>query len=567
MFTLLLIILMSSQGLSMDSRGTSFITAFPENIAVYYKKTMNLLKITTLHPNTTVNITYMANSNVTTTANISNGTILTMQLTKEVEEYQFGSSNKSFLITSDKNVTVLSMSGWEGRFQSRIVQPEQNLGTVYQIPPLNYTKISSSISPLMSSDSRFLPFRLMIINAGDRDSNVTIKQVDKSGQIQADNITLGPYRLFQFQINNTVREINAMDKVAVLLTHPCFDSNNCACNMVVNQLNPPEFDNSGIVRFLVPPIFNAKQLLVTTNQSLRVCQGFFRDGNVISVEKSTDILPLFPNFFNTSSLISTTVPVSLQLIAPGIILDLIPISMFSGCYLLDFNSSQNAALVIANTTITNGVRMNDQPLPSGTNWSVLNGSDYSWALVEAENIGTIWHNTSKIGVYMIERLESNSIYGSPAIAVNKDLDPNGCLVTPEMFVVGKEEMNWFMSREYCLQNADQFARIISEDTMDKVISNMTLEEPTEGWISLRRSLYSREWYWKNEDDFPSNVSYTYWGAEQPENPERGLCASVSLDPDKYFMWKSARCCSKKKPVCYKTTKYLNYLSHDTELDL
>lgn len=179
----------------MDSRGTNFITAFPENIAVYYKKTINLLKITTLHPNTTVNVTYMANGTVNTNASIGNGTILTMYLTKEVEEYQFVSSNKSFLITSDKNVTVLSVSGWQGRFQSRVVPPEQHLGTVYQVPALNYTKIAASFSPLMTSVVRFLPFRLMIINAVDRNNNVTIEQVDERGQSQTGRITLGPYKL------------------------------------------------------------------------------------------------------------------------------------------------------------------------------------------------------------------------------------------------------------------------------------------------------------------------------------------------------------------------------------
>lgn len=207
----------------------------------------------------------------------------------------------------------------------------------------------------------------------------------------------------------------------MLLTHPCFETINCSCNMVVNQLKPPVFDNIPAT-FLVPSIFSAKQLLVTTNQSCKVCQGLL--SNCISVQNSTDILPLFRNFINTSSLISTTVHVSLRLISPGLILDLLPTSMFSGCYLLGFNSTRSEALVIANTSSTNGVRMNDQPLPSNINWTVMNGTEYSWALVEAKKIGTIWHPTSKIGVYMIERLESNSIYGSPAIAINMDPGKN-----------------------------------------------------------------------------------------------------------------------------------------------
>ncbi|XP_039506857.1 uncharacterized protein LOC120462319 [Pimephales promelas] len=548
MLTVLFTILMFGQGLSMDSRGTSFITAFPENIAVFYKKTTNLLKITTLHPNTTVNITYMATGSINTTRYIKNGTILTVTLKKDAEEYHFDSSNKSVQITSDKNITVLSVSGWQERFQSRVVQPEQHLGTVYQVPALNYTKIAASLSLLTTSAVKFLPFRLMIINAVDRNNSVTIKQVDERGQSQADTITLGPYNLFQIEINETVREINSTAKVAVLLTHPCFETVSCSCNMVVNQLKPSAFDKIPDT-FLVPSIFSAKQLLLTTNQSCSVCQGL--TSNCILVQNST-ILPLYWNF------ISTTVHVSLHLISPGLILDLIPTSMFSGCYLLGFNSLRSGALVIANTSSTVGVRLNDQPLPSTITWSVINGTEYSWALVEAQEIGTIWHPTSKIGVYMIERLESDSIYGSPAIAINMNPDGNGCLVTPETFLLGQDEMSWFMSRQYCLENADQLARVVANTSVSRMAFNTTLQESKEGWIGLRRNLYTTEWYWKNEDDFPSTVKFTYWERGHPENPEKGLCASISLDPSKKFKWKSAGCCTKKKPVCYLSIKYFTY---------
>ncbi|XP_016313869.1 uncharacterized protein LOC107666876 isoform X1 [Sinocyclocheilus anshuiensis] len=362
MLAVLLTILMFNQGLSLDNRGTSFITAFPENIAVYYRKTYNLFKITTLHQNTMINVAYMANGNVTTNTSLAEGIIWTLNLTKQVEESQFMSSNKTFRITSDKNITVVSVSGWKGRFQSHVVQPEQNLGKVYQVPSLNYTKIATSFNLTVTSNVRFLPFRLMIINAVDMDKSVTIKGVDERGQSQEDTIMLDPYNLYQIQINGSVRQINAEDKVAVILTHPCFDSKNCSCNMILNQLQP-YVSNNNKDRFLVPPIFSARQLLVTTNQPFQVCQGCFSPYTGVWVQNSSDILPLLPNFKNIISTISTTVQVSLRLISPGLVLDLIPISKFSGCYLVDFNSSHSGALVIANTSSADAVRMNDQPLP------------------------------------------------------------------------------------------------------------------------------------------------------------------------------------------------------------
>lgn len=401
----------------MDSRGTSFITAFPENIAFYFQKTYNLLKITTLHPNTAVSVIEMESGNITNSGDVNNGTILTLNFSKDAEEYQFAFSNKSFRITSDKNITVLSISGWEGRFNSRVVPPDQNLGTVYQIPALNYTKIAASFNLSVTSNVTFLNFRLMIINAVDGDNRVTIKYGDGSGQGQ-ETITLGPFDLFQMQINGSVGEISATDKVAVILTHPCLDTVNCSCNMVANQLKPQVSDRK-VASFPVPSIFGVKQLFVTTNQAFKVCQGVFNNANSIAVQTSADILPLFPNFVNKTLLISTSIHVSLRLISPGLILDLMPTSMFSGCFLVDFNSLHSGALVIANTSSTTGVKMNDQPL--NVIWYPLNGTEYSWALVEAQVIGTIWHPNTKIGVYMTERLDSNTVYGSQAIALNMDL--------------------------------------------------------------------------------------------------------------------------------------------------
>ncbi len=367
----------------------------------------------------------MANGSVATNTSLAEGIVWTLNLTKQVEESQFMSSNKTFRITSDKNITVLSVSGWEGRFQSHVVQPEQNLGKVYQVPSLNYTKIATSFNLTMTSAVRFLPFRLMIINAVDTDNRVTIKRVDERGQSQEDTITLDPYNLYQIQINGSVTQIKANDKVAVILTHPCFDSKNCSCNMVLNQLQP-YVSNNNEDRFLVPPIVSAIQLLVTTNQPFQVCQGYFTNCTSVWVQNSSDILPLLPNFKNNMSLISTNIQVSLRLISPGLILDLIPISKFSGCYLVDFSSSRSGVLVIANTSGADAVRMNNQPLPQYIKWNVMNGTEYSWALVEGKRINTIWHPFARIGVYMIERLESNNTYWSAATVINTD--PGECLV-------------------------------------------------------------------------------------------------------------------------------------------
>ncbi len=60
------------------------------------------------------------------------------------------------------------------------------------------------------------------------------------------------------------------------------------------------------------------------------------------------------------------------------------------------------------------------------------------------------------------------------------LDDGGCLVTPEMFVLGEDEMSWFKSREYCLENADLFARLSNESSQTKMVLTMTLKKTHRG---------------------------------------------------------------------------------------
>ncbi|KAI7806938.1 uncharacterized protein LOC130558079 [Triplophysa rosa] len=567
MLAVLLTIFMFSQGLSLEDQGRTFITAFPENIAYFHQKVLNYLKITCLLDYTEVTITYVGevDEGISTRRVLDKaGVTWTWSLTKEVEVSQFKTSNKSILISSNQNVTVLSMSGWPGRFLSHVVQPIGNLGTVYHVPTLNYTKLVASFDLMLNPDTRYNSFRLLIINAANQSNKVTIKQVNKQGGRSEFNQTLDKYNLFQLPTYGEVTEINATEKIAVMFTHPCFDSRSCSCNMVLNQLRPTKLVNLSS-RFYIPfhasyPTTSIKQLFLTTNQlNISVVNGTFQNaGFEVNVINSTDILPLLPGFNKPSQLITISKTVSLTLISPGLILDLIPESLFAGCYLVHFNSLNSEALVLAQTSSTDSVRMNAAGLPHTTKWTVVNGTRFSWTIVRgnaADTSATIWHTDSMIGVYVIEKLEYN-IYGRAAIVLSDEPDPKGCVVTPGTFVIGDEELNWFWSRKYCQVHSDHFARPFHEQFQNKMVLNITVPTPVEGWISLRRDLLTREWYWRSEDNFSPQVNFTYWEQGQPDVPEKGLCASVSLDPAKTFKWKSARCCSKKKPVCYNNPKYL-----------
>lgn len=133
-------------------------------------------------------------------------------------------------------------------------------------------------------------------------------------------------------------------------------------------------------------------------------------------------------------------------------------------------------------------------------------------------------------------------------------DLHGCVLVPGAFAVGPDPLNWMKSHEYCMNNGNQFACPVSKAVLKDMADNLTTENGS-GWIGLRRSLLTTEWYWQGENE-PS-VSYVHWDDGQPLDILKGLCASTSLDPKNDFKWQSARCCEEKKPVCYKRPACLN----------
>lgn len=137
-------------------------------------------------------------------------------------------------------------------------------------------------------------------------------------------------------------------------------------------------------------------------------------------------------------------------------------------------------------------------------------------------------------------------------------DLHGCVSVPGAFATGRDPLTWKKSREYCMNNENQFACPVTESVHKDMADNLNKEDG-DGWIGLRRSLLTTDWYWQEEYDTPISVNYDHWDDKHPLDLLKGLCTSVSLDPKNDFKWRSARCCDKKKPVCYKRPAYLNPL--------
>ncbi|XP_057191454.1 uncharacterized protein LOC130555350 [Triplophysa rosa] len=237
--------------------------------------------------------------------------------------------------------------------------------------------------------------------------------------------------------------------------------------------------------------------------------------------------------------------------------------MFAGCYLLQLYSDIKSALVIAETGSRNNVHKQYDNI-TFAKWTVITGTKYSSAIIPLTNPSTfIWHSSSKIAVYILENT-GTAVYGGPAIPINDQPGEFGCVVIPGQIEVGNDRLSWAEALAPCTSLQKQLACLTSEDIQMNLANTVNTTEDEEAWIGLRPSFMTTDWYWQRQTpsttSLPSPSSdFFHWADGQPLDSFMGLCASLSLVREDEFKWKSAKCCEKKRPVCYKSPIYLNPL--------
>ncbi|XP_077070275.1 IgGFc-binding protein [Siphateles boraxobius] len=541
MLTILLITAMLGQGQSWDSIGLNFITAFPENIAFYYPvNPVNALNITAVQADTVVTIS-ISDSTWTYQDTLPAGKPVTVTLPLGIEEYRFVQTLQTVKISSTKLIAVQSISQRGDSVQTNVVQPMKNLGTFYSIPALNYSKmINTFFQSTGNISKKYSSFGLVIINGAE--SNF-IKIVKKPRNIIS---ILDPYAVLQLQTDGTEISVQSDYKVAVMLTHPCVEISGCRCNMVVNQLYP---DTQWDSRFPVPGILNVR-LHLTSSTNIIASGGNIQSG---TFEAYTSKLLSLPSLELGSQFINTTDPASLRLVGPGFIIEPIPLSRFSACYLVvPVNLMGANVIVIAETESRNSVYI-DGDLLSSTTWSTISDSKYSSVLVTLDDTHVIWHPSTKIAVYVFEK--SASWYGGPAISLSANPDPVGCLVAPSKFDIILTPQTWPESHQYCMLISDELfspSNNVAQMEMVDILNSEGLNERL--WIGLRRSLLTLEWY-RQKGKEVHNMTYTRWGTGEPRVAEQGMCASVFPNSNTGFHWKSVPCCAQLKSICYTSTHY------------
>lgn len=399
--------------------GTDFVTAFPENLAYYFPAQLMLrMKITTFLPNTMVTVNM--NGTIIYNQTISAVGVIPVDV-QNAEIDMLGVSGNSIRITSDKNITVLSYNRRGDSIQANVVPPTTRLGKHYIVPCFNYSELavnlnsynfSGSTNPTVGSMD--FSMGLLIVNAEAVTNTITVKSAQSS-----DDYVLGPYALILLPSSSFCYEVTSTAKAAVIITNPCMDSLNCRCNLVAHQLRPTDFLGTSFIF----PLYDstAKRLFVTSSDSVDLISA----SQTQSVAPgSTGLLPFLPGQ-NTGGL-TTTKPASVRVILPGLIIDLLPTTMFAGCFLVQSNDLTKAkVLLIVKTTEKGDVHMDSSAINVGSaGWIDLSDVGYSWAVIPPTSMSQtsciIWHPTSPIAVYVLETSGSGVTYGGPAISINDE---------------------------------------------------------------------------------------------------------------------------------------------------
>ncbi|XP_026139425.1 uncharacterized protein LOC113115908 [Carassius auratus] len=541
MLTILLITSMIGHGQSWDSYGTNFVTVFPENIAFYYPDTpVNALSITALFPNTKVDI--FISEVLTYSGTLPAGKPVSVLM--DIEEYHLGSTSQTVRVSSTELIVVQSISKKGNSVQTNVVQPLKNHGTLYTIPSLNYGQMLNTFYQSAGNvDGRYSSFRLVVINGENLMKNVTIVKLARN-----ETYTLFPYTALQLQTDGTETAVYSDDRVAVMLTHPCVETEECRCNMVLNQLYPDSLQDS---RFVVPSILSTSNFWLHVTSSVKTSASGGGLGLSTLNAYSSELLAL-PSLQFESQFIITSSPASLQLVGPGIIVELISQYMFSACYLAPVSSTDAKALIIAETSYKDSVYM-DGDLISSTAWSTIANSVYSSVIVPLNDMRVIWHPSTKIAVYVFEM--SAHMYGGPAIPLSEKPDSSGCALVPSKFDIIVTPQTWPESHQYCKLISDELFSPSSEaahEEMASILSNESMNERF--WIGVRRRLLDLDWY-RQKGNSSHDLSYTRWGTGEPGVAANGLCASVVPNLSMDFQWETTNCCTLLKSICYTRPQY------------
>lgn len=369
----------------MDNTGTSFIAVFPENIAYYHPTTpQNQIWVTALYDATQVTVSpALGSSSLQLTVRQSQSFDLSQELVRNLSVDGFGVSDTVVSITSDKQVVVQAFSVKKKSVQTAVVVPTDKLSRKYFIPPV--PDIAGTTDDPDVNVTEKSPFRLIIINPSGA-NQVTVKGKANS------SVTLQPNQVSQSWVPNdqAPRWVEAEKPVAVLFSHPCAMQTNCTCGLLSAMLPPARTQR---VRFPVPSVLAQNASVLVSDEGSREARPFNPDSAVVE-SSGTAIL-----------------------YRPGLLLTLIPETEFAGCFsVVVVPSKTNVVVIVVLRNATRGIYMGNDPLVA-PDWQDLKGTEYVSTNQSLTQNTVIWHNSSKMAVYVVG-YEGSDLFGNPAPVIS-----------------------------------------------------------------------------------------------------------------------------------------------------
>ncbi|KAJ1132326.1 hypothetical protein NDU88_010648 [Pleurodeles waltl] len=399
--------------------GREFITGFMQNTNSTEGANNLKLIITAFSGPTSVNINITSTS-TQWTVSLQEGETRAVTVPQSAEMIGSARFPSSILITSDKDISVVSVSEKLQSAGTAVLLPVSKLGTQYYVLTPTGTRRCShkqfSVINHKFSNKVILSFRQHVTFTEDM-------YVPKKKLV----LTLEPYQALQLQSQEDLSGTKVVSEmpVAVLSGHTCMWQGSM-CDHVYEQLPPVSRWKKS---FLVPPLVaqyksdSAYVLAGRKSTQLRYVSGHVKYNTKLERGEVLEILvkPLTPVFISASEPIQVfyyhSGGISQSQQVGSFFISLSGTSEFCKSYnVYGLANFENSAALVANTSASGGVTLDDQPL-SNIQWRRIPGTDYSWAVVNfdtARNSHTLKHPGAAFEVLNIGTVTQRA-YGTSAI--------------------------------------------------------------------------------------------------------------------------------------------------------
>ncbi|XP_043936384.1 IgGFc-binding protein-like [Protopterus annectens] len=404
--------------------GKKFATVFMQNYLATLGTGRFELLITTYVNSTKVTVT-VNKSNFIKDYTVGVPQTLSVLLPSNVELHGSAKSSSTVIITSDKDVSVVSFNSKWISADISIVYPVESWGTEYYL-----------VTPEKGPQDAFTEFAIT-----NYDSKANLVEVYLKGHVQLQGtsyhdgskftVSLEAYESVQLQGNSdlTGTRVVAQKPVSVMSGHTCSWYYN-RCNHVYEQLIPV---TSWKKAFVVPKLpFQSKHNLVyiiaSQELTIQVQNGSKSSSEHLSTGGILQVLTL------DAAYIIASAPIQVVLYCTGgkfssetydpFLMNIPATDDYCTRYTINGHSNfNNYAIVVASNNAKSTITFNKKAL-SPVTWTSVPGTDYSYGAILYGNItsfNSMEDPRSAFGLFSVGYINQNG-YGAPAVCIS-NADP------------------------------------------------------------------------------------------------------------------------------------------------